>query len=64
MVVRRVAKKPVKIEIVQEGDGRFLTKTYADGTEERVPIVKLPEKKRVPELRRYHSMNKGRKKVF
>ena len=35
-----------KIEVVQEGDVRVLIKTFADGSEERQPIVKLPRKKR------------------
>ena len=42
-------KKPVKIEIIQDGDERFLVKTFTDGTEERTPIVKLPRKKRYPD---------------
>ena len=37
---------PDKIEVVQEGDERFLIKTFSDGSEERQPIVKLPRKKR------------------
>ena len=37
-------KEPVEIEIVQEGDERFIVKTFADGSEERVPIVKKPRK--------------------
>jgi hypothetical protein len=39
-------KKLDKIEVVQEGDVRFLIETFADGSEERQPIVKLPRKKR------------------
>jgi hypothetical protein len=39
-------KKPTRIEIVEEGDERFLLKISADGREEREPIVKLPRKKR------------------
>jgi hypothetical protein len=42
-------KKPVKVEIVEETDGRFVVKTYADGTEERHAIVKQPRKKRYPD---------------
>jgi hypothetical protein len=34
-------KKPVSIEVVQEGDERFLVKTYADGETVRESIVKL-----------------------
>ena len=41
---RRMPKKPSKIEIVQQGDERFLLKEYDDGREERVPIAKLRRK--------------------
>jgi hypothetical protein len=56
-------KKPIKIEIIREGDGRFLLKVYADGSEERVPIVKLPRK---PPRFRYRTvtLDKSRKKGF
>ena len=37
-------RKPIKIEVVQEGDERFLVKIFADGSEERAPIVKRPRK--------------------
>jgi hypothetical protein len=39
-----MAKNPTRIEVLQEGDERFLLKTFADGSEERKPIVKLPRK--------------------
>jgi hypothetical protein len=39
-----MAKTPTKIEVTQEGDERFLLMTFADGSEERKPIVKLPKK--------------------
>jgi hypothetical protein len=56
-------KNPVKIEIVQEGDERFIVKTFADGTEERTPIVKLPRKpSRFPY--RTVTLDKSRKKGF
>ena len=61
---RCVPKKPIKIEIVQEGDQRFLAKTFADGSEERSPIVKQPAKPRRPGPYLYRDMNKGRKKGF
>jgi hypothetical protein len=56
-------KKPTRIEIVHEGDERFLLKGYADGSEERVPIVKLPRK---PPRYRYRTvtLDKSRKKGF
>jgi hypothetical protein len=37
-------KEPVQIEVIQEGEVRFLVKIFADGREERVPIVKRPRK--------------------
>jgi hypothetical protein len=56
-------KKPIKIEVIQEGDERFLLRCYADGSEERVPIVKLPRK---PPRYRYRtvSLDKSKKKGF
>jgi hypothetical protein len=54
-------KKPIKIEIVQEHDQRYLLKGYADGSEERTPIVKLPRKP--PRYRhRTITLDKSRKK--
>jgi hypothetical protein len=56
-------KKPVRIEIVQEGDERFLVRRFADGSEERHPIVKLPRK---PSRFPYRKVvfDKSRKKGF
>ena len=56
-------KKPVKIEIVQEGDTRFVLTAFADGSEERKPIVKLPKKTRYPP-RTYRKWDFSRKKGF
>jgi hypothetical protein len=42
-------KKPTKVEIVEEANGRFLVKTYAGGDEEREPVVKQPRKRRYPD---------------
>jgi hypothetical protein len=39
-----MTKTPTKIEVMQEGDERFLLLTFADGSEERKPIVKLLRK--------------------
>lgn len=39
-----MAKTPIRIEVMQQGDERFLLMTFADGREERRPIVKLPRK--------------------
>jgi hypothetical protein len=56
-------KKPISIQVIQEGAERFLLKQYADGSEERTPIVKLPKK---PPRYRYRkvSLDKTRKKAF
>jgi len=40
-----MAKKLKHVEVIEEGDERFLLQIYDDGTEERVPIVKEPPKK-------------------
>jgi len=58
-----MSKKQIKIEVVQEGDERFLLKGYADGSEERTPIVKLPRK---PPRYRYRTvtLDKSKKKGF
>ena len=56
-------KKTIKIEIIQEGGERFVFRTFADGTEERLPIVKLPRKPpRYPY--RTVTLDKSRKKGF
>jgi hypothetical protein len=56
-------KDPVEIKIVEEGDDRFMVKVFADGTEERTPIVKLPRKpSRFPY--RTVTLDKSRKKGF
>jgi hypothetical protein len=56
-------KEPVQIEVVQEGDERFIVKTFADGSEEPVPIVKLPRKSSRWRYRKM-SFDKSRKKGF
>jgi hypothetical protein len=43
-----MAKKPKSIVVVEEGDERYILKTFSDGSEEREPVVKLPRKKRYP----------------
>ena len=58
-------KKLDKIEVVQEGDVRFLIKTFADGSEERQPIVKLPRKKRSrPKVDWSRKLSSGLKRGF
>ena len=60
-----VAKKPKSIVVVEEGDERYILKTFSDGSEEREPVVKLPRKKRYPARPYWHwDLNKGRKKGF
>ena len=56
-------KKPIKIEIIQKGAERFLQKQYDDGSEERMPIVKLPRK---PPRYKYRTvtLDRSRKKGF
>jgi hypothetical protein len=56
-------KEPVQIEVVQEGDERFIVKIFADGSDERVPIVKLPRKTPRWPYRKV-SFDKSRKKGF
>lgn len=58
-------KKLVKVEVVEEGEKRFLIKTYSDGEEVRAPIVKLPRKKRYPDRPYWRwGLDKSRKKIF
>jgi hypothetical protein len=49
-----MAKKPISIEVVQEGDERFMIRTFADGETTREPIVKLKRKKRYPDRPYWH----------
>jgi hypothetical protein len=58
-----MAKTPTKIEVMQEGDERFLLMTFADGSEVRKPIVKLPRKPPRFPYRRV-TFDKSRKKGF
>jgi hypothetical protein len=41
-----MSKKPIQIEVVEEGDERFLVKTNADGSKERLPIVQQPPRQK------------------
>jgi hypothetical protein len=60
-----MVKKPVQIEIVQEGEERFLLKTFDDGSEERIPIVKEPRKKRLrARIDWSRKLNRGLKRGF
>jgi len=49
-----MAKKPISVEIVQEGDERFILRTFADGETTREPIVKTSRKKRYPDRPYWH----------
>jgi hypothetical protein len=58
-------KKPIKIEVIEEGDERFLLKIFFDGSEERQPIVKLPRKKRSrPKVDWSRKLSTGLKRGF
>jgi hypothetical protein len=58
-----MAKTPTKIKVKQEGDERFLLMTFADGSEMRKPIVRLPRKPPRFPYRRV-TFDKSRKKGF
>ena len=51
---------------MEEGDERFLLKTYADGTYERVPILKeSPKKGRLSsKIAWYRDLRTGRKVFY
>jgi hypothetical protein len=60
-----MSKKLISIEIVQEGDERFILKTFADGETTREPIVKLPRRKRYPDRPYWNwEFDKSKKKNF
>jgi hypothetical protein len=59
----QMPKEPVSVEIIQEGDQRLMLKTFADGTEKHVPIVKLPRKRPRYTYRKW-SFDKSKKKGF
>ena len=56
-------KEPIDVEIIQEGDERYMLKTFADGREERVPIVKVPRKPPRFPYRKW-TFDKSKKKRF
>ena len=58
-------KQPTSVEIIEQGDERFLLKTYADGKEERVPIVAEPRKKLLSsKIAWYRDLKTGRRKFY
>ena len=61
-----MAKRPVRIEVVEEGAERFLVKTYADGSEDRLPIVEQPPKKKrlSAKIAWYWDLKTGRRKFY
>lgn len=62
---RGMTKKPIKVEVVKEGDKRFLLRVYADGSEERRPIVREPKKKRQSaKIAWYWDLKTGRRKFY
>jgi hypothetical protein len=59
-----MAKKPVGIEVIEEGDQRFLVKTFDDGSQERQLIMKEPRKKRPRRIDWSRKLSSGLKRVF
>jgi hypothetical protein len=60
-----MTRRPIKVEVMQEGDKRFLLKIYDDGTEQRTPIVKMPKKRRnTSRPYWYWELGTGRRKFF
>jgi|EndMetStandDraft_7_1072992.scaffolds.fasta_scaffold51393_3 hypothetical protein len=60
----RMAKKIVIVDVLEEGDERFLRKTHADGSEERKPIVKEARKKRPRRIDWSRKLSTGLKRGF
>jgi hypothetical protein len=56
-------KKPIKIEVIEEGDERFLLKIFSDGSEERRPIVKRRKRPR-PKVDWSRKLSTGLKRGF
>jgi hypothetical protein len=52
------------MEVIEEGDERFLVKTFDDGSEERNPIVKEPRKKRPRRIDWSRKYSSGLKRGF
>ena len=59
-------RKLVKVELVGEGASRFLVKSFSDGTEERLPIVEVPPKKKrlSAKVAWYWDLRTGRRKFY
>jgi hypothetical protein len=56
----------VKVEIVEEGDDRFLVQVFADGSEVRLPIVEQSTKKKrtSAKIAWYWDLKTGRRRFF
>jgi hypothetical protein len=61
-----MAKKHIAVEVITEGNERFLLKTYVDGTKERVAIVReRPKKGRLSsKIAWYRDLRTGRKILY
>jgi hypothetical protein len=59
-------RKLVKVEIVDEGDSRFLLQVFSDGTENRLPIAEEPAKKKrlSTKIAWYWDLKTGRRKFY
>jgi len=59
-------RKLVKVEIVDEGDSRFLLHVFSDGTEDRRPIVEEPTKRKrlSAKIAWYWDLKTGRRKFY
>jgi hypothetical protein len=59
-------RKLVKVEVVVRGASRFLVKSFSDGTEERLPIVEEPPKKKrlSAKIAWYWDLKTGRRKFY
>jgi hypothetical protein len=59
-------RKLVKVEVVVRGASRFLVKSFSDGTEERLPIVEEPPKKKrlSAKIAWYWDLKTGRRKLY
>ena len=59
-------RKLVKVEIVEEETGRFLVQAFSDGSEERLPIVEEPPRKKrlSAKIAWYWDLKSGRRKFY
>jgi hypothetical protein len=58
-----MTRKTTSIKIIQEGDERFMVRTFDDGTIIREPILKLKRRKRYPDHPYWHwDLGKSKRK--